>query len=228
MKKMLIAAILSATVILFTTSVEAAFVTFNYNGTFNAQGFFDSPPINFSGATITGSYTFDSTTPDASSSSWNGAYLGTLTNLSGNVTYGGGSFLFGASNGRIDVQNNYPNNPPGSYRDTYKVTASSSADGVFDDLPNYILYSFDIHMTWLSASPGSDMTSDVLPLVPPDLFGTPPLITVRFPGANTALYFNLTSLTAAAPIPTPIPGALVLFGSGLLGLVGIGRKRFKK
>ena len=28
--------------------------------------------------------------------------------------------------------------------------------------------------------------------------------------------------------PTPIPGALVLFGSGLLGLVGIGRKRFKK
>ena len=28
--------------------------------------------------------------------------------------------------------------------------------------------------------------------------------------------------------PTPIPGALVLFGSGLLGLVGIGRRRFKK
>jgi hypothetical protein len=28
--------------------------------------------------------------------------------------------------------------------------------------------------------------------------------------------------------PTPIPGALLLFGSGLLGLVGIGRKRFKK
>ena len=31
-----------------------------------------------------------------------------------------------------------------------------------------------------------------------------------------------------AATPTPIPGALVLFGSGLLGLVGIGRKRFKK
>jgi hypothetical protein len=28
--------------------------------------------------------------------------------------------------------------------------------------------------------------------------------------------------------PVPIPGALLLFGSGLLGLVGIGRKRFKR
>jgi len=33
-------------------------------------------------------------------------------------------------------------------------------------------------------------------------------------------------LMSAAPVP--IPGALVLFGSGLLGLIGIGRKRIKK
>ncbi len=30
------------------------------------------------------------------------------------------------------------------------------------------------------------------------------------------------------PSPVPIPGSLILFGSGLLGLIGIGRKRLKK
>ncbi|TFH33356.1 MAG: hypothetical protein E4G97_00755 [Deltaproteobacteria bacterium] len=32
----------------------------------------------------------------------------------------------------------------------------------------------------------------------------------------------------AAAVPTPIPGSLVLFGSGLLGLIGIGRRRSRK
>jgi len=39
---------------------------------------------------------------------------------------------------------------------------------------------------------------------------------------------DLVGIPLAASAPVPIPGALVLFGSGLLGLVGIGRKRFKK
>ncbi len=54
------------------------------------------------------------------------------------------------------------------------------------------------------------------------------------------LYFNFNGFgSQGSPIPvgtnvsvnltpTPIPGALLLFGSGLLGLVGIGRKRLRK
>jgi len=39
--------------------------------------------------------------------------------------------------------------------------------------------------------------------------------------------FDWTAFYVAPAAPVPIPGALVLFGSGLLGLVGIGRKRLQ-
>ncbi|MEW6265792.1 MAG: DUF4465 domain-containing protein [Thermodesulfobacteriota bacterium] len=42
-------------------------------------------------------------------------------------------------------------------------------------------------------------------------------------GLNTPAYFALDNLTSAAPVP--IPGAVWLFGSGLLGLIGLRRKR---
>ena len=44
-------------------------------------------------------------------------------------------------------------------------------------------------------------------------------------GMNERTRFDL-NLTGASPVP--IPGALVLFGSGLVGLVGIGRRRLQK
>ena len=40
--------------------------------------------------------------------------------------------------------------------------------------------------------------------------------------------FEVSGAMNLAATPVPIPGALVLFGSGLLGLVGIGRKRLQK
>jgi hypothetical protein len=46
------------------------------------------------------------------------------------------------------------------------------------------------------------------------------------PGAGATI---VTIGTTVTPInPVPIPGAVWLLGSGLLGLVGIGRKRLKK
>ena len=41
-------------------------------------------------------------------------------------------------------------------------------------------------------------------------------------------FIAITNLTTTTSAPVPIPGALVLFGSGLLGLVGIGRKKFRR
>ncbi|MBW2624541.1 MAG: hypothetical protein JRD68_16655 [Deltaproteobacteria bacterium] len=42
---------------------------------------------------------------------------------------------------------------------------------------------------------------------------------------GTAEHFFITGLTAEADSPVPIPGAIYLFGSGLIGLAGL-RKKF--
>lgn len=45
---------------------------------------------------------------------------------------------------------------------------------------------------------------------------------------NSGNSFMIIDDLSRAATPAPIPDALVLFASGLLGLIGIGRKRFKK
>ncbi len=47
-------------------------------------------------------------------------------------------------------------------------------------------------------------------------------------GSPTGYFTLADGPTNFAVNPVPIPGALLLFGSGLLGLVGIGRKRLRK
>ena len=51
----------------------------------------------------------------------------------------------------------------------------------------------------------------------PDLLNRPSGGAERYNGNNFGVY--------AAPLPTPLPPALLLLGSGLLGVFGIGRRR---
>ena len=46
-------------------------------------------------------------------------------------------------------------------------------------------------------------------------------------GSGTAA-FDTISLTTQSAAPVPIPPSVLLFGSGLFGLVMVNRKRFKK
>ena len=49
------------------------------------------------------------------------------------------------------------------------------------------------------------------------------MTTAPFPGQNAA--FDFTSITASNASVIPVPAAVWLFGSGLLGLVGVARRR---
>jgi hypothetical protein len=230
MKRTLIVICILASAILFIASAEAALVTFNYSGTFKSQTGFASPAVNFSGATIAGSYTFDSTTidPNIDGNPATGVYVDTLSNLSGSVTYGGGSFsfLYGANDGNITFWNDNPGSG-GILRDAYEVRAGGG-DGVFDnDLPNYNMVAFIFSMLSGSSSSLPYITSTALSQGPPALFDTPTisLTFVNTAGQPNKLDFQVTSLTQT---PIPEPGTMMLLGSGLVGLAGWGRKKFKK
>lgn len=63
---------------------------------------------------------------------------------------------------------------------------------------------------------------DLFPLVDDGIAGSP-MTTSPFPGFNAG--FDFTSITATNVPQVPVPAAAWLFGSGLLGLVGVARRR---
>ncbi len=52
-----------------------------------------------------------------------------------------------------------------------------------------------------------------------------PMTTAPFPGQNAAFDFTSISATNTTVSAVPVPAAAWLFGSGLLGLVGVARRR---
>ena len=56
-----------------------------------------------------------------------------------------------------------------------------------------------------------------------DGIGGSPMKAGPFPGFNAN--FDITDLTITSVTPVPVPAAVWLFGSGLLGLVGVARRK---
>ena len=75
--------------------------------------------------------------------------------------------------------------------------------------------------------PGSGLTSNPSGTLPfsDDGIGGSPMVAGPFPGFNAN--FDITSITvdSITTSPVPVPAAVWLFGSGLLGLVGVARRR---
>ncbi|MHB1241078.1 MAG: VPLPA-CTERM sorting domain-containing protein [Gammaproteobacteria bacterium] len=69
--------------------------------------------------------------------------------------------------------------------------------------------------------------SGTLPLIA-DTIGGSPMQAGPFPNFNANFDISSLTVTSAGTAPVPIPAAAWLFGSGLLGLVGVARRRREK
>lgn len=183
---------------------QAALITFNFEGRMNNTISSQLNPPIAPNTPFSGSYTFESTAPDQLPSIPSyGRYA--LNDYS--ITLLGRTFSMTApGGGLIEVIG-------GS---SYFVTTYPQSLGSPVSIDGVLLKS--------SRFSGSGIfTSDALPLMPPSLsgpFGHRPGIGMDFfvAGVVVGAEGELTSLTLA---PVPLPGALLLFGSGLLGLMGI-------
>ncbi len=199
---------------------QASSVTFQFAGTVSASvNPILNPPI-LPNAFISGTYTFDSEAPDLLGGSPIIARYA-LSDFSLNML--GGHYTMNPSSG-IQVIHVQPGVPiaAGTTDDRYSVLllVNNFPDPAVlgPSINNLAPQGFQLNIF------GQDLfTSTALPLVPPSLGNIDPTRrTFNMTFQAGGFTGELTSLTLA---PVPLPGVLLLFGSGLLGLAGLGIRR---
>lgn len=198
-------------------AVHAALVTFNFEG--NVTFVETDISSHFStGDKLVGSYSFSSDTPNLSFNAQHGTYaVNQMSFTMGSSAYTADLSFLGTPQIRITTNSNV--NPSTSTPDTYRVISvvnSGPSAGLL--LPREF---------WFDIS-GVNKFDDSLPLTPPslgDFLGTERTFRMNFVqpvGAVGWVSGELTSLTLA---PVPLPGAVLLFSAGLIGLGALERIR---
>jgi len=228
-----------------TTSIQAAPVTYNFSGvitnyTFNTA--FTSDPFGSSigpGTMFTGSYTYDPNEQLGSTvSSTSTTYRFFTSSSSMNVQIASLDLTNGDNNSRIVITNDF------SGSDSYLAQSVSTGAGVgaeVGSIPESIigdsLLSFGTIL--LSDSTGAVFTNMDLPETLPslDMFDNPSFFwglessMIDCPDPDfcneiiTEIYTFEGTLSSLSVSSVPVPAAVWLFGSGLIGLIGVARKK---
>jgi hypothetical protein len=223
MRKVVSSVSVLAFVVLLQASAEAALLTVSFTGQFSSQT--GLSPHTFAGSSISGSFTFDTTTADSNGDADKAVYVDTLTVLSGSVTGGSSPFNFSATDGNITIRDNTVTGS--NFEDFYEVRAGGG-DGVSDsDVSSYALVAFNFSMRTVTNPAGSGITSTNLGVVPA-LFDTPTIVLTFQPDSGCGgtscpqhkLEYRVTELSQV-----PEPGSLSLMGLGFAALYRRIRRR---
>ena len=212
-KSRLLGALCASVFSFITTASHATLITFGFTGTVssirdvtNALG--GSVDV---GTVFSGQYNFESTTAGTSSPIGTN-YFPAVT--SATVTIGGNKFDRSGPNSTITVADG-------------AMFTSSSGSVVQADIyqvviPLFTEFAFSITLVDSSNTAFNDMT---LPLVPPDIAKFDPMphqfeIHEQVPSGTIYIAGIITSIYSV-----PVPAAVWLFGSGLLGLVCVAKRK---
>jgi len=220
-------------------TISAAPVTFEFTGTINyhyglASDLHTLVPI---GQQFTGSYTFDPMSSPSGITS-DTAYYGNGALTDFRISFG--SLYANFDRGTIVLQNDIltPNDPFEPYlRDYYKVgaTAHPTLPTIVETnitLSDYVsetiisgYYPSELYFS-LSDTTGNMLNDLQLSTMPPDINGTFTSFRLAFQldccNGGTEISGKIESLTVST---VPIPAAVWLFGSGLIGLIGFARHK---
>ena len=205
-----------------TTPAMADLITFNFTGYVSKVGDKLSDGTIHKHQYVTGSYTFNTETLDNNPSNnrigeYNGALNGPITNFT--VTIGTYDGFLGIGANEIEVKN-----LRGLSHDSYEVEGALYRYG--DQVNGYKPKSFELELEHLKHSSTFRFNGDDLPSVPPDLsaFKEKTLrLEFGYGGHDKSVLIHLKTLTAV-----PLPPAVILFGAGLVALIGLGARSWRK
>ena len=190
----------------------AGLVTFNFTGAVSQVSTPLFPALN-TGQTLTGSFTYNTATADSNGSSNTGRYNDAITSLSVNL----GPFA-GTLGTATSLNSNFVKIVDSS-TDTFDLRAPLTGSSVQGHDPLFFRIT-------LKDPSGTVFGNDDLPTTAPSLssFATNRFRIVFENGSGIAkVRGSLTALTAV-----PLPPAVILFGAGLIALVGLGAGSWRK